>query len=82
MLPNGMHKVDKSDENDNDEDMFEGSGLTVGMIVQGVTHLAIDTLLVYLLWNNALVGAVDGVHGISIPAAFGIIFLARSISRG
>ena len=79
MIPNG---TEVNDANENEEDSFEGSGLTVGMIVQGLTHLALDTVLVFLLWNNALVGAVEGVHPIGIFGAFGIIFLARSISRG
>lgn len=50
--------------------------------VVGVGHLCIDALLVFLLWNHALVGSVDGINKINFLTAFGIIFLARSISRG
>jgi len=82
MIPNGMVPNESDEANENDSGLLEGSGLTVGMIVQGLSHLGLDTLLVYLLWNNALVPAVAGVHQIGIFGALGIIFLARSISRG
>ena len=52
--------------------MLEKIGAVIGLIVVTVVLLAWP---VQLLWNNCLIGAVDGVHPIGFWQAMGITFL-------
>lgn len=70
------------DENDEVEPEGSSNWPPLAMFKESLSYLALDVFLVFFLWNFALVDAVEGVHKIGILGALGIIFLARSISRG
>lgn len=48
----------------------------------GVSLTALTALIVQFLWNNCLIGAVDGVHDITWLQSWGIVILTRFLIRG
>jgi len=52
---------------------------SLGMLVLIAILLAWPTMW---LWNNALIGAVDGVHPITFWQAMGITFLFNGFFKG
>lgn len=69
-------------EENSPDSVSEYAGLTKNMVLAGVLHLLLDIVLVFVLWNVALVGSIDGVHKINPLVAAGLVFLVRAIGRG
>ena len=58
----------------------------IGLIFAGISLLVVGAILfawpVQLLWNECLIGAVDGVHPIGFWQALGLNFLFSIIFGG
>ena len=58
----------------------------IGLILAGISLLVVAAILfawpVQLLWNECLIGAVDGVHPITFWQALGLNFLFSILFKG
>lgn len=68
-----------------DDEEQEPEGITraqlIDGILKGIVYLLLDTFFVFLLWNYAVVGTINGFNKITPFVAFCIILLARSLFR-
>ena len=55
--------------------------LIFGTITILIAYLVVSTIIVWFLWNNVLVYAIDSVNQISLLQSLGILILFQTLLR-
>lgn len=58
-----------------------GAGHTVGLLVHRMMVFLLSSVLVWLLWNGSLVGAVSGIGEITWLQSLGLLILCNLLFK-